>query len=60
VVGQRHGAHGEATGRENLVAQGTFYVIRGRELRARVECELERFGLSDAADRPVKTCSGGM
>jgi ABC-2 type transport system ATP-binding protein len=60
VVGQRHGGAPEATGRENLVAQGEFYAINGRELRARVEFELERFGLNDAADRPVKTYSGGM
>jgi ABC-2 type transport system ATP-binding protein len=60
VVGQRHGSAPEATGRENLVAQGEFYAISGRELRARVEFALERLGLSDAADRPVKTYSGGM
>src|ERR1700678_1874136 len=48
VVGQRHGGAPEATGRENLVAQGEFYAISGRELRARVGFELERFGLSDA------------
>src|ERR1700722_550507 len=60
VVGQRHGSAPEATGRENLVAQGEFYGISGRELRTRVEFELERLGLSEAADRPVKNYSGGM
>jgi ABC-2 type transport system ATP-binding protein len=60
VVGQRHGADAEATGRENLVLQGEFYGITGRRLRARVAESLERFDLTDAADRLVKTYSGGM
>jgi ABC-2 type transport system ATP-binding protein len=60
VVGQRHGADPEATGRENLVLQGEFYGITGRELRARVARSLERFDLADAADRQAKTYSGGM
>ncbi len=60
VVGQRHGAAPEATGRENLVAQGEFYGISGRRLRERVGESLERFGLAEAADRPVRTYSGGM
>jgi ABC-2 type transport system ATP-binding protein len=60
VVGQRHGADMEATGRENLVLQGEFYGITGRELKQRVGQSLERFGLSDAAERAVKTYSGGM
>ena len=60
VVGQKHGGAPEATGRENLTAQGEFYGISGRELRGRVAGVLERFGLSDAAERQVKTYSGGM
>jgi ABC-2 type transport system ATP-binding protein len=60
VVGQKHGAAPEATGRENLVSQGEFYGITGRELKRRVAGSLDRFGLTDAADRPVKTYSGGM
>jgi len=59
-VGQRHGSDPEATGRENLVLGGEFYGITGRDLRARVAQALERFGLAEAADRPVKTYSGGM
>ncbi len=55
VVGQKHGGAPEATGRENLVSQGELYGISGRELRGRVKHSLERFGLSDAADRPVRT-----
>ncbi len=60
VVGQRHGADMEATGRENLVLQGEFYGITGRDLKQRVAESLERFGLTHAADRLVKTYSGGM
>jgi ABC-2 type transport system ATP-binding protein len=60
VVGQKHGCAPEATGRENLVLQGEFYGISGRELRTRVAESLERFGLGDAADRAAKTYSGGM
>jgi ABC-2 type transport system ATP-binding protein len=60
VVGQKHGADPEATGRENLVLQGEFYGLTGRELKQRVEHSLERFGLDDAAGRQVKTYSGGM
>jgi ABC-2 type transport system ATP-binding protein len=60
VVGQKHGADPEATGRENLVLQGEFCGITGRELKHRVAASLERFGLVDAADRAAKTYSGGM
>ena len=60
VVGQKHGVDGDATGRENLVIQGEFYGITGAALRRRVAESLERFGLADAADRRVKTYSGGM
>jgi ABC-2 type transport system ATP-binding protein len=60
VVGQKHGADPEATGRENLVLQGEFYGLTGRELKQRVARSLERFGLTDAAGRQVRTYSGGM
>ena len=60
VVGQKHGASPEATGRENLTLQGELYGITGSELKRRVQESLERFGLADAAARPAKTYSGGM
>src|SRR5262249_50793599 len=60
VVGQKHGVDPEATGRENIVLQGEFYGITGRELRRRTEESLERLGLASAAGRRVKTYSGGM
>jgi len=60
VVGQKRGSDPEATGQENLVLQGEFYGITGRELKRRVAQSLERFELADAARRQVKTYSGGM
>jgi len=60
VVGQKHGADPEATGRENLTLQGEFHGITGAELRRRVAESLDRLGLADAADRQAKTYSGGM
>jgi ABC-2 type transport system ATP-binding protein len=60
VVGQRHGADPEASGRENLVLQGEFYGLTGNRLKQRVAQSLDRFGLTDAAGRLVKTYSGGM
>ncbi len=60
VVGQKHGSDPNATGRENLVLQGEFYGITGRELKSRVAAALERFELAAAANRQVRTYSGGM
>ncbi|HET6549762.1 MAG TPA: ATP-binding cassette domain-containing protein, partial [Solirubrobacter sp.] len=54
----KHGCDPEATGRENLVLQGELYAID--DVKRRAAETLERFGLADAADRPVKTYSGGM
>ncbi len=58
VVGQKHGCDMDATGRENLVLQAELYGIA--DGRRRAAEALERFGLADAADRQVKTYSGGM
>jgi ABC-2 type transport system ATP-binding protein len=60
VVNQKPGIDPEATGRENLVLQGEFYGITGSELKRRVDESLERFSLTSAAGRQVKTYSGGM
>jgi len=60
VVGQKHGADPDATGRENLILQGEFHGISGDELDRRVVDSLERLGLSGAASRQAKTYSGGM
>ena len=58
VVGQKHGCDMEATGRENLMLQAELYGISAG--RRRAQEQLERFDLADAADRQVKTYSGGM
>ena len=59
-VAQKSGLDLQATGRENLILQGRVYGMRGGTLRSRAQELIERFGLSDAADRTVKTYSGGM
>ncbi|MEU4826046.1 ATP-binding cassette domain-containing protein [Actinomadura sp. NPDC023710] len=60
VVSQRSGAAPEASGRDNLVLQGRLYGMGGARARSRAAELLARFGLEDAAGRPVKTYSGGM
>ena len=60
VVGQRPGADREATARENLRLSARLYGMRGPEREARIDELLERFGLSEAADRIVRGFSGGM
>jgi len=60
TVGQRIAVDPDATGRENLVLQGTLYGMGGASLRARTDELLDRFGLTDAADRLARTWSGGM
>jgi ABC-2 type transport system ATP-binding protein len=60
VVGQKPGVDPDATGRENIKLQGDLYGLPRRELRARVDQLLARFELSEAADRLVRTYSGGM
>jgi ABC-2 type transport system ATP-binding protein len=48
------------TGRENLKLVGRLYGLNRNEAQARADEVLERLGLTDAADRLVKTYSGGM
>ncbi|MGH8945458.1 MAG: ATP-binding cassette domain-containing protein [Acidimicrobiia bacterium] len=48
------------TGFENLYLFGKLYRLGRPKARARARELLERFDLADAADRPVKTYSGGM
>jgi ABC-2 type transport system ATP-binding protein len=60
AVAQKSGLDPQATGRENLILQGRVYGMRGGALRARAQELLERFGLDAAADRTVRTYSGGM
>ena len=60
VVAQRGGADREATARENLRLSGRLHGLRGPELERRIDELLDRFGLGDAAERIVRTFSGGM
>jgi len=60
VVTQRPGADPQATGRENLLLAGRIHGMRGAAVKARVAELLDRFGLVEAANRTVRTYSGGM
>ncbi|HEX6763412.1 MAG TPA: ATP-binding cassette domain-containing protein [Gaiellaceae bacterium] len=59
-VPQDSGVDQFGTGRENLTLQGRVQGMSGDDLRARVAELLELVGISEAADRIVKTYSGGM
>jgi ABC-2 type transport system ATP-binding protein len=59
-VPQDSGVDGYGTGRENLLLQGHVQGMGGRDLRARADELLELVGIADAADRVVRTYSGGM
>jgi ABC-2 type transport system ATP-binding protein len=59
-VPQQSGVDREATGRENLLLQGHIQGLGGSELRRRVHELLQTLGLANAADRVVRTYSGGM
>lgn len=48
------------SGRENLEMVGRLYHLNSSESRGRTNELLKQFELEDAADRPVKTYSGGM
>jgi ABC-2 type transport system ATP-binding protein len=48
------------TGFENLEMVGRLYHLSAKAARARAHELLERFELTDAANRPAKTYSGGM
>jgi ABC-2 type transport system ATP-binding protein len=67
LVRQRIGLSGQyaavdehLTGFENLDMIGRLYRLGRSRSRTRARELLERFGLADAGDRPVKTYSGGM
>ena len=48
------------SGRENLELAGLWYHLPKREYRRRAQQTLEQLSLTDAADRQVRTYSGGM
>jgi ABC-2 type transport system ATP-binding protein len=59
-VPQDSGIDQFGTGRENLMLQGRVQGMGGDGLKARVSELLDLVGIADAADRIVKTYSGGM
>ena len=59
-VPQDSGVDQFGTGRENLMLQGRVQEMNGRNLRSRVDELLDLVGIAGAADRIVKTYSGGM
>jgi ABC-2 type transport system ATP-binding protein len=60
LAGQYAAVDENLTGRENLEMVGRLYHIGRTEARRRADEVLERFDLTDAVHRTVKTYSGGM
>jgi ABC-2 type transport system ATP-binding protein len=60
LTGQYAAVDEYLTGQENLEMVGRLYRLGKRESRLRAGQLLERFELTDAANRPAKTYSGGM
>lgn len=59
-VGQGNAAGHQFRGRDELMCQARAHRLSRRAARARTEELLEAFGLSEYADRPVSTLSGGQ
>ncbi|MFR9728496.1 ATP-binding cassette domain-containing protein [Saccharopolyspora sp. MS10] len=60
LTGQYASVDEDLTGVENLVLIGRLLELSRRDARARATELLERFSLSDAGGRAIKTYSGGM
>ena len=60
LAGQYAAVDEVLTGRENLEMVGRLYRLSPKEAKVRAEEALERLNLADAADRSVRTYSGGM
>jgi daunorubicin resistance ABC transporter ATP-binding subunit len=60
LAGQYAAVDPNLTGRENLRLTGRLAQLTSTQARINADELLERFALSDAADRPVRTYSGGM
>ena len=60
LAGQYAAVDENLTGRENLDMVGRLYHLGGKESRTRADELLERFDLTDAGKRLVRTYSGGM
>jgi ABC-2 type transport system ATP-binding protein len=60
LAGQFAAVDEELTGRENVEMVARLYRVPAKEVRPRADEVLERFGLTEVADRAVSTYSGGM
>jgi ABC-2 type transport system ATP-binding protein len=60
LAGQYAAVDPNLTGRENLRLIGRLAQVEPSEIPGRAHELLQRFGLAEAADRPVRTYSGGM
>lgn len=60
LTGQYAAVDEYLTGRENLEMMGRLYHLRSESIRPRAKELLQQFDLIAAADRQVKTYSGGM
>jgi daunorubicin resistance ABC transporter ATP-binding subunit len=60
LAGQNAAVDPNLTGRENLRMVGMLGQMQRAEVMPRADELLERFDLSSAADRPLRTYSGGM
>ncbi|HZM81003.1 MAG TPA: ATP-binding cassette domain-containing protein [Candidatus Limnocylindrales bacterium] len=60
LAGQYAAVDDYLTGRENIEMTGRLYGLSRRDARTRAADVLERIRLAEAADRQVKTYSGGM
>jgi len=60
LTGQYSAVDEYLTGRENLRMFGDLYHLKPSFVRERADELLAEFDLTDAADRPVRTYSGGM
>ena len=60
LSGQNAAVDEHLTGYENLDMVGRLYHLGRRKSRERARQLLDRFDLTEAADRPAKTYSGGM
>jgi ABC-2 type transport system ATP-binding protein len=60
LTGQNVAVDRLLTGRENLVMMGRLFLLGRAAARTRADDLLERFDLVAAANRPVRTYSGGM
>ncbi|MGW6308951.1 ATP-binding cassette domain-containing protein [Streptomyces niveus] len=60
LTGQYASVDEDLSGAENLVLLGRLLDLSRREARSRARELLERFELTEAAERPISTFSGGM